>query len=141
LAADAARAGPVEWLGAGPCMALVGERALRRIVANLLGNALRYGEGQPVELRLKCLPDEVRIAVLDRGPGIPEAERETVFQPFYRLEGSRARETGGSGLGLAIVRQLADAYGWRVELSGREGGGLSAELIIPRPPGLAIPQS
>jgi two-component system osmolarity sensor histidine kinase EnvZ len=55
-----------------------------------------------------------------------------VFRPFHRLEGSRSREEGGSGLGLAIVRQLADAYGWRIELSGREGGGLVAEVVIPR---------
>jgi two-component system osmolarity sensor histidine kinase EnvZ len=55
-----------------------------------------------------------------------------VFQPFTRLETSRSREAGGSGLGLAIARQLADAYGWRVELSDRSGGGLIATLIIPR---------
>ncbi len=133
LAADAARAGPVLWQAPeAACKVVVGERALRRIVANLLGNALRYGEGKPVELRLDCDAEAVRIAVLDRGPGIPEAELETVFQPFYRLEGSRARDTGGSGLGLAIVRQLADAYGWQVVLSTRDGGGLCAELLIPR---------
>jgi len=132
LATDAARSGPVDWQPQAACRVVAGERALRRIVANLIGNALRYGEGQPVELRLDCRPAEVRIRVLDRGPGIPEAELETVFQPFYRLEGSRARDTGGSGLGLAIVRQLADAYGWQVVLSAREGGGLCAELLMPR---------
>jgi len=55
-----------------------------------------------------------------------------VFRPFYRLESSRSREGGGSGLGLAIARQLADAHGWRIELAGREGGGLVARLIISR---------
>jgi two-component system osmolarity sensor histidine kinase EnvZ len=132
LAADAARAGTVEWQARESCLVEVGERALRRIVGNLLENALRYGEGKPVELRLICQVGSACIQVLDRGPGIPEAERETVFQPFYRLETSRARDTGGSGLGLAIVRQLADAYGWSVRLNSREGGGLCAELIIPR---------
>lgn len=133
LAADAARAGKVEWHAPDgvECRYAVGERALRRIVGNLLGNALRYGDGQGVELRLDCRQDGARIEVLDRGPGIPEAELERVFQPFYRLEGSRARDTGGSGLGLAIVRQLADAYGWSIGLLPRAGGGLRAELFIP----------
>lgn len=141
LAGDAARSGQVEWQSPGVCMARVGDRALRRIVGNLLGNALRYGEGKPVELHLDCQPEGLCIRVLDRGPGIPEAEHETVFQPFYRIEGSRARDTGGSGLGLAIVRQLADAYGWQVRLSARNGGGLCAELAIPRRAGPeALPQ-
>jgi two-component system osmolarity sensor histidine kinase EnvZ len=70
--------------------------------------------------------------VLDRGPGIPVEQREAVFRPFTRLETSRSREAGGSGLGLAIARQLADAYGWRIELSDRAGGGLIATLIISR---------
>ena len=83
---------------------------------------------------LECAPDVARVWVLDRGPGIPAALREAVFRPFHRLEGSRARDTGGSGLGLAIARQLADAYGWRIELADREGGGLAASLIIPRRP-------
>jgi len=133
LAADAGRSGTVLWQPAGECRVAVGGRAFHRIVANLLGNALRYGEGRPVELRLAQDAEGVRVQVLDRGPGIPEESLDKVFQPFYRLEASRARETGGSGLGLAIVRQLADAYGWRVSLSAREGGGLCAELFMPAP--------
>jgi two-component system osmolarity sensor histidine kinase EnvZ len=129
-ASDAAR---VQWQPAGPCVVAVGELALRRIVGNLLENALRYGEGQPVILQLHCGEREAVVEVCDRGPGIPEAEREAVFRPFYRLEPSRSQSGGGSGLGLAIARQLADAYGWRIELAGREGGGLKASLIIPRP--------
>jgi signal transduction histidine kinase len=79
---------------------------------------------------LACGIDAVRISVLDRGPGIPIEQREAVFRPFTRLETSRNRAGGGSGLGLAIARQLADAYGWRIELSARDGGGLSASLTI-----------
>lgn len=139
LAADAGRAGTVNWRPEGECRAEVGARAVHRIVANLLENALRYGEGQPVDLTLTCDVEAARIKVLDRGPGIPADQRETVFQPFHRLEASRARDTGGSGLGLAIVRQLADAYGWRVLLSAREGGGLCAELVIPRHPVSPVP--
>ena len=131
LAAQASLLGPVEWTPGPPCPVHAGEAALRRILANLLENARRYGDGGPVCLRLEKRGTAVRIAVLDRGPGIPENQREAVFRPFHRLEESRNREAGGSGLGLAIVRQLADAYGWRVELSGREGGGLTAELVLP----------
>lgn len=116
----------------GPsCQARLSASALKRVLANLLENALRYGEGQPVEMELECGARAIRVRLLDRGPGIPDDALETVFQPFHRLENSRSRETGGSGLGLAIVRQLADAHGWNVELKAREGGGLRAEVIIP----------
>jgi len=134
LARHAAQTGAVIWQPPPACPAWVGPRALHRILANLVENAQRYGDGQPVELRLESAEREVVVQVLDRGPGIPEQELETVFQPFYRLEASRARETGGSGLGLAIVRQLADAYGWRVTLAARPGGGLVASLVIPAGP-------
>lgn len=105
--------------------------ALRRILANLLENALRYGGDQPVTLRAGIASGVCRIGVLDRGPGIPPAELEAVFRPFYRLEASRSASTGGSGLGLAIVRQLAAAQGWQVTLQGRTGDGLAAWLEIP----------
>ena len=131
LAGQAARLGPVEWLPGPPCPVRVGEAALRRVLANLLENARRYGDGKAVTLALERREKEIRIGVLDRGPGIPAAQREAVFRPFYRLEESRNREAGGSGLGLAIVRQLVDAYGWRIELADREGGGLRAELVVP----------
>jgi len=107
--------------------------ALRRILANLLENALRYGGGQPVTLRTEIADGMCRIGVLDRGPGIPAAELEAVFRPFYRLEASRSVSTGGSGLGLAIVRQLAAAQGWEVSLQARPGGGLAVWLQIALP--------
>jgi two-component system, OmpR family, osmolarity sensor histidine kinase EnvZ len=132
LATQAALLGPLEWVAGSPCRVAIGEAALRRIVGNLLENARRYGQGAPVTLTLECNAEEACIGVLDRGPGIPPEQREAVFRPFTRLETSRSREAGGSGLGLAIARQLADAYGWRIVLSEREGGGLSATLIISR---------
>lgn len=132
LAGQAAQLGPVEWQAGPTCVVPVGEAALRRIVGNLLENARRYGDGKAVTLTLECQPEEVRIGVLDRGPGIPPEQREAVFRPFTRLETSRSREAGGSGLGLAIARQLADAHGWRIVLLDRDGGGLSASLIISR---------
>jgi len=132
IAGAASRREAVRWQPGPPCEATVGVLALRRIVGNLLENALRYGAGRPVELELHCAEREAVIRVLDRGPGIPPEEREAVFRPFYRLEQSRSKEGGGSGLGLAIARQLADAWGWRIELNPREGGGLAASLIVPR---------
>lgn len=107
--------------------------ALRRILANLLENALRYGGGQSVTLRAEMTDGSCRIGVLDRGPGIPAADQEAVFRPFFRLEASRNVSTGGSGLGLAIVRQLASAQGWEVSLQDRPGGGLAVWLQIALP--------
>ena len=120
-------------LEAGDIALEVPAGALQRILANLLENALRYGGGEPVILRAEMAAQKCRIGVLDRGPGIPLAEQEAVFRPFYRLEASRSVSTGGSGLGLAIVRQLAAAQGWRVSLQTPEGGGLAAWLEIPSP--------
>lgn len=107
--------------------------ALRRILANLLENALRYGGEAPVTLRAERVDGACRIGVLDRGPGIPATERERVFLPFQRLEASRNTDTGGAGLGLAIVRQLAAAQGWVVTLGDRADGGLEAWVEIPAP--------
>jgi len=131
LAHDAAAGGTrIECQAATPCVRPLGVTALRRILSNLLGNAVRYGAGQPVVLELACGEKETVIRVLDRGPGIPPEEVENVFRPFYRMETSRSATTGGSGLGLAIARQLADANGWKIELLPREGGGTEARLII-----------
>ncbi|HNQ03042.1 MAG TPA: ATP-binding protein [Thiobacillaceae bacterium] len=130
LAEQARRLGPVRWTSGPACPLTGGEEAMRRIVGNFLDNARRYGGDQAVDLRLICGERATWVEVLDRGPGIPAEQREAVFRPFYRLEGSRGREGGGSGLGLAIARQLADARGWRIELAPREGGGLIARLLI-----------
>lgn len=131
MAASCSHPERVRFQGGDAGQCLLSVAALNRVVGNLVENALRYGNGQPVDLELARGAGAIRIRVLDRGPGIPRTERDKVFQPFYRLEESRSRDTGGSGLGLAIVRQLADAQGWRVELADREGGGLAAEVVIP----------
>jgi two-component system osmolarity sensor histidine kinase EnvZ len=104
--------------------------ALRRVLGNLIDNARRYG-GDAVELVAAADEDGVRIGVLDRGPGIPPAQIEAVFEPFHLVEASRSPVTGGTGLGLAIVRQLVAANGWQVELRNRDGGGLEAWLMVP----------
>jgi signal transduction histidine kinase len=103
--------------------------ALKRIVTNLLDNACKFGHG--VELAVEQTAQSITVAVRDRGPGIPEAELDAVMQPFYRLEGSRNRDTGGTGLGLAIAQQLSLALGGRLALANRDGGGLEARLVLP----------
>lgn len=132
LSDNARRGGAVvHWKDVGPCRLELHKLALCRIVANLLDNAVRYGGGQPVEMEYSCHEGGLTLAILDRGPGIPEAEREAVFRPFHRLEQSRSAKTGGSGLGLAIARQLAEANQWTIELLPRLGGGTVAEVRIP----------
>lgn len=105
--------------------------ALRRILGNLIDNALKFADAAEVQVLARG-ESALSIFVLDRGPGIPEHELANVLQPFYRLEGSRNRDTGGTGLGLAIALQLAEVLGAKLVLSNRDGGGLSAELRMSR---------
>lgn len=120
----------VLWMPIGHCVQPVNPMAFRRILGNLIENALRYSRTM-VEVRIDCKHQAAVVFVLDRGPGIPEAEREAVFRPFYRLEGSRNRDTGGSGLGLAVARQLAIANDMEIHLSTRMGGGTVASVRLP----------
>ncbi|MCG2841687.1 ATP-binding protein [Sandaracinobacter sp. RS1-74] len=105
----------------------VGE--LRRLISNLLENGEAYGH----RARARVWKDggHAVVDIEDEGPGIPEAELERVFEPFYRLERSRSRETGGTGLGLSVVRSIARAHGGDVELMNRRQGGLRARVILP----------
>ncbi len=111
--------------------------ALRRILTNLVDNALKYGER--AELRVRLEQDHLYIDVCDTGPGIPEAQLLAVLQPFYRVEGSRNRETGGSGLGLAIAHQLALSLAGELRLHNRSEGGLCARLKLPAQTPIASP--
>ena len=106
-------------------------RALKRCLANLLENAIKYGGGAAV-IAVEDRDDRLAICVRDQGPGIAEAELERVFDPYYRLEGSRNRETGGTGLGLTIARGIAEIHGGTLKLGNRAEGGLEARLILPR---------
>lgn len=121
----------IDWQPKHCCLCAIDTLALRRVFVNLLDNALRYGGGQPVKVGCHCDTTGACIRVQDRGPGIPDAEREAVFRPFYRLEASRSRRTGGSGLGLAIARQLCSAHGWSIDLLPRDGGGTDACIRLP----------
>lgn len=105
-------------------------RAIRRCLANLIDNGLNYG-GR-VRLRIVDAPDVLRIEIDDDGPGIPEADLARVFEPFYRVEGSRNRESGGTGLGLAIARSIALEHAGDLVLENRAEGGLRASLLLPR---------
>jgi len=104
-------------------------QALKRCITNLVGNAVNFGG------RARILVQDgacLTISVCDEGPGIPPEELEKVFEPFYRLESSRNRDTGGTGLGLSIARDVAQAHGGSLVLENRPTGGLQARLSLPR---------
>lgn len=105
-------------------------RLLRRAIRNLLENARRYGAGT-IELRLESDGRWARVRVEDRGPGVPPALRERIFEPFYRLPGASERE-GGVGLGLALVKSIAERHGGSVRCEERPGGGASFVIELPR---------
>ncbi|MDB5809817.1 MAG: putative two-component sensor histidine kinase [Betaproteobacteria bacterium] len=105
-------------------------QTLKRCIGNLIDNALIYG--QRAVIAVADSPAQLTISVRDAGPGIPEAELERVFEPFYRLDASRNRATGGTGLGLTIARNIARAHGGDVVLLNRSEGGLEAVLTLSR---------
>ena len=102
---------------------------LKRCISNLVDNATVYGERAEIHVEENALGSTIRVR--DHGPGIADSELEKVFEPFYRLEGSRNRETGGTGLGLSIARSIARAHGGDVSLRNHENGGLEAILTLP----------
>ena len=114
--------------------ALVYPVALRRCLDNLLDNALRYGREAVLSASVQALPggkNVLRVDIDDKGPGMPEALLEKVFEPFFRVEGSRNRHTGGHGLGLSIARSMADLHEATLFLDNLPQGGLRARLELP----------
>ena len=105
--------------------------ALRRCLTNLVDNAVRYGGRATI--MAEDAANGITIRILDQGPGIPEEDLERAFEPFFRGEQSRNRETGGTGLGLGIARNIARAHGGDLQLKNRAGGGLEAILSLPLP--------
>ena len=105
--------------------------AMKRALANLVGNAVAYGGAAHLTLTPAQTGQVLRIDIEDEGPGVPPSELESVFQPFRRLETSRNRETGGTGLGLPIARNILRAHGGDVVLQNREAGGLRAIVTLP----------
>ena len=103
--------------------------ALKRCLTNLISNAIKFGGGVSVQVEDGAA---VVIAVRDQGPGIPAEHLAHVFEPFYRVESSRNRDTGGTGLGLCIARDIAQAHGGALTLANLPQGGLQATLTLPR---------
>jgi signal transduction histidine kinase len=128
LAEEAARVG-VEASGAE--ISLTGDaRLLRRLMRNLLENARRHAGGAGIEASLEPQPGGARLVVADRGPGVPEYERERVFEPFYRAAGHSEGGDGGVGLGLALVREIARHHAGDARCLARHGGGTRFEVDL-----------
>ena len=102
---------------------------LERVVANLVVNAVRVSGDKPVRVLAHVLPDTVEIMVVDRGPGVPQEQRERMFEPFQRLDDTSA---GGLGLGLAVARGLAESIGAKLSAEDTPGGGLTMVVSVPR---------
>jgi signal transduction histidine kinase len=118
-------------VGLEPAQPLIVEgdaAALRRLFSNLVDNAVKYGKSARIHLTLAA--DEAVVEIKDEGPGLSSEDAERVFEPFYRLEGSRNRETGGIGLGLSVARSIARAHGGDVSLQTGPTG-LSATVRLP----------
>jgi two-component system, OmpR family, sensor kinase len=119
----------VRFFGDTPLPVLGDPAGLRRALANLVDNALKFaGDAEVTAARED---GRALLIVADRGPGLPDDELEAAFEPFHRGERSRNRQTGGAGLGLAVARQAARAAGGDVTLANRPGGGLEARLALP----------
>ncbi|WP_293856533.1 ATP-binding protein [Steroidobacter sp.] len=121
--------GEVSIVGSAKAPYVAKPLALKRCLNNLVMNAIRHGVRATIQIE-----DGPRLIVhvYDEGPGIPEDMLEKVFEPFFRLEQSRNRDTGGTGLGLSIARDIAQAHGASLSLHNRQSGGLEARLVLPR---------
>jgi signal transduction histidine kinase len=109
---------------------VLGDRlALRRIIANVIDNAIKYGRA--AHLRVGLRPQSVLVSIDDEGPGIPAEARQAMLEPFNRLETSRNRATGGAGLGLAVVRALVEAHGGTIDITAAPGGGARVNIVLP----------
>jgi signal transduction histidine kinase len=131
LGLAAEEAARVDAVAGGEPLTVQGdERLLRRALRNLIENGRRYGGSGELEVIVARRGPEVEVRVCDRGPGVPEAHRERIFEAFFRLPG-HAERAGGVGLGLALVRQIADRHGGHVHCEPREGGGSCFVLALP----------
>lgn len=105
------------------------QTALKRVVANIIDNAIKYGQSAEVQLDVRGV--NAILTIGDTGPGIPVELVDLLMEPFVRVEISRGRDTGGAGLGLAIVRNLVEAHGGTVDIRNRSPHGLQVSVIIP----------
>lgn len=134
--------------GLGP-MIKVDRARVRKVLANVLDNAVKFsqipsggkadgtapgdmrGENVPVEVRIEAEGHEFTVRVRDRGMGIPAAELANLFEPFYRVDRSRSRDTGGYGLGLSLCKRIMEAHGGSIGITSREGEGTEVFLVFP----------
>nr|WP_024306280.1 hybrid sensor histidine kinase/response regulator [Pseudomonas sp. P818] len=131
LAAQFASAGShIELQVEGPAPVMMDEFRIEQVLANLLTNALRYGGGKPVSVRVGAAGEQVRAEVRDHGIGISEADQQRVFEQFERVSSADAPQ--GLGLGLFISEQIVQAHGGRIELSSRLGEGSCFSVVLPR---------
>lgn len=121
--------GEVSIVGSARAPYIAKPLALKRCLGNLIQNAIRHGVRATIQIDDGA---QLIVRILDDGPGIPEDMLEKVFEPFFRLEHSRNRDTGGTGLGLSIARDIAQAHGGALSLHNRQNGGLEARLVLPR---------
>jgi signal transduction histidine kinase len=130
VCSDATDSGqPVELRGRA-AMALMGRPLdMRRCLVNLIDNAVKYGHYAHVTV--ERLAGAARVVIRDGGPGIAKDQMAHVFEPFYRIESSRSRESGGTGLGLTIARNIAEQHGATVALTNHAEGGLEVTLVLP----------
>ena len=112
--------------------ALVSERLIEQALSNLLDNAIKYSPpGRPIRLAARRDGDELRLEVIDQGPGIPDEHRERIFERFHRVDPARSRQVGGTGLGLAIVKHIAQLHGGRAGIESPPGGGSVFTIHLP----------
>jgi len=131
----AARGCRIEVQGKANACVSGNRELLRSALENVVRNALRYSpDNMPVELRVEAAGGRLRVRVLDRGPGVPPADLERIFEPFFRVAESRDRGSGGEGIGLAITAQVLRSHGGTATAGNREGGGLEVTLSIPLVP-------
>ncbi|MDQ1537005.1 MAG: two-component system, OmpR family, sensor histidine kinase MtrB [Actinomycetota bacterium] len=125
----------------GPCVAEIDPRRVERVLRNLVANAIEYGEGRPVTVRLGVNAKAVAVSVRDSGVGLRPGEAAMVFNRFWRADPARARTTGGTGLGLAISREDARLHGGWLHAWGEPGVGSCFRLTLPRHRGVPIETS
>ena len=125
-------AGAAEILveSSGDFTVLADESLLERALANLVRNALRHSHGSRIVVTIEREDGGVALSVADSGPGVPEAEIARLFDPFFRVDVSRSRETGGAGLGLAIVKNCIELCGGTVACRNRQPTGLEVTLRL-----------
>ena len=121
---------PVVWRNHEPAPVTCRPNEIRRAVRNLVENAVAYGAR--AEVKIAESGNGYDVVVEDDGPGIPDSDRQRVFEPFVRLESSRNTATGGTGLGLTLVKAIVEGHGGAITLENRETGGLRASIHLPR---------